>query len=80
VLETSDPFATNLAKATLEDNGIEYVLEGDDPDEREVSGLTPMGAMTSRFQVEAHCAERAYELLAPLRNPQPLAEGEAESS
>jgi hypothetical protein len=80
VLETSDPFVANLAKATLEDNGIEYVLAGDDPDERQLSGMSSMGAMTSRFQVEAHCAEQAREVLDPLRNPEPLAEGESESS
>src|ERR1035438_4132308 len=41
VLETSDPFVVNLGKATLEDGGIEYVVGGDDPVERGVTGLPP---------------------------------------
>jgi hypothetical protein len=77
VLETTDPFVANLAKATLEDNGMEYVLAGDDPDERGLTGMSPMGALASRFQVEAHAAERARELLEPLVNPEPLAEEES---
>jgi len=77
VLETSDPFVANMAKATLEDNGIEYVLSGDDPDERGLSGMTPMGAAASRFQVEVRAAERAREVLDPLVNPEPLAEEES---
>jgi hypothetical protein len=80
VFETSDPFAVNLAKATLEDNGIEYVVGGDDSEERGLSGMSPMGAMPSRFQVEAHLAERARELLDPLVHPQAITEEEAENS
>jgi hypothetical protein len=80
VLETSDPFVANLAKATLEDNGIEFVMAGDDPEERGLTGMSPMGAATSKFQVEADCADQARELLDPLLNPQPIAEEEAESS
>jgi hypothetical protein len=80
VLETSDPFAANLAKATLEDNGIEYVLGGDDSEERGLSGMSPLGAMPSRFLVEAHLAESARELLEPLLHPQAITEDEAESS
>ena len=76
VLETRDPFVANLAKATLEDNGIEYVMGGDDPDERGLSGMSPMGAMLATFQVEANRAEDAREVLDPLRNPEPLAEGD----
>jgi len=76
VLETTDPFVANMAKATLEDNGIEYVLAGDDPEERGLSGMSPMGAGASRFQVEAQAAAGARELLEPLTNPEPLAEEE----
>jgi hypothetical protein len=68
-----------LAKATLEDNGIEYVMGGDDSDERGLSGMSPMGAMPSKFIVEAHLAESAREVLEPLRNPQPIAEEETEN-
>jgi len=79
VFETSDPFAANLAKATLEDNGIEYAMGGDDSEERGLSGLSPVGAMPSRFQVEAHLAESARELLDPLIHPQAITEEEADS-
>ena len=80
VFETSDLFVANLAKATLEDNGIEYVMAGDDPVERGLSGLSPMGAATSKFQVEAHCVDQARELLDPLINPQPISEEETENT
>jgi hypothetical protein len=80
VFESSDPFAVNLAKGTLEDNGIEYVIGGDDSEERGLSGMSPMGAMPSRFLVEAHLAEPARELLEPLVHPQAITEEEAENS
>lgn len=80
VLETRDPFVANLAKATLEDNGMDYVLAGDDPEELGISGITPAGAHAARFQVEAERAEEARELLEPLRNPQPIAEEPAENT
>jgi hypothetical protein len=38
-----------------------------------------MGAMPSKFIVEAHLAESAREVLEPLRNPQPIAEEETEN-
>jgi len=76
VLETSDPFVVNLGKATLEDAGIEYVMEGDDSAERGLTGMTPMGATPSVFRVESARADEARELLEPLRNPAPIAEGE----
>jgi len=77
VLETSDPFAVNLAKATLEDAGIEYVTAGDDSAERGLTGMSPMGAMASQIQVESERADAARELLEPLLNPEPMAEDEA---
>jgi Putative prokaryotic signal transducing protein len=76
VLETSDPFAANLAKATLEDAGIEFVMGGDDSDERGLTGMSPMGAMASRIQVESVRADEARELLEPLIHPQPIADEE----
>jgi hypothetical protein len=78
VLETSDPFAVNLGKATLEDAGIEYVVGGDDTAERGLTGMSPMGAMASRIQVELARAAEARELLEPLLNPEPIGEEEAE--
>jgi len=80
VFETSDPFAVNLAKATLEDNGIEYVIGGDDSQERGLTGMSPMGAMPTKFIVEAHLVASARELLDPLLHPEPIAEEEAENS
>jgi hypothetical protein len=78
VLETSDPFAVNLGKATLEDAGIEYVVGGDDTAERGLTGMSPMGAMASRIQVELARAAESRELLEPLLNPEPIGEEEAE--
>ena len=80
VFETSDPFAVNLAKATLEDNGIEYLMGGDDSGERGLTGMSPMGAMPSKFVVEAHLADSAREALDPLLHPEPITEEEAENS
>ena len=80
VFETSDPFAVNLAKATLEDNGIEYVMGGDDSQERGLTGMSPMGAMPTKFIVEAHLAESAREVLDPLLHPEPIAEEETDNS
>jgi hypothetical protein len=76
VLETSDPFAVDLGKATLEDAGIRYVVGGDDSAERGLTGMTPMGAMASQIQVESARANEARELLEPLRNPQAIGEEE----
>jgi hypothetical protein len=78
VLETSDPFLINLAKATLEDAGIEYVLGGDDADERLLTGM-PVGAHAAQFQVEASCEAEARAALEPLENPEPVTEGEMET-
>ncbi len=83
VLETSDPFVVTLAKGTLEDAGIEFGIEGDDTDERNLSAVTPAGALPSKFLVAADFAGRARELLDPLIHPQAISEedlsAEAES-
>jgi hypothetical protein len=79
VMESSDSFAVNLAKSTLEDAGIEFVVGGDDAGERNLSGMSPMGAAASRIQVEAACVAQAREALEPLLNPEPIPE-EAENS
>jgi hypothetical protein len=80
VLETSDPFAINLGKATLEDAGIRYVMEGgDDAGERGLTGMSPAGAMASQLQVESSQAAEAREMLEPLLNPEPIGEEEAEA-
>ena len=79
VLQTSDPFAANLAKATLEDAGIDYVAGGDDANERGLTGMSPAGAMASQLQVESDRAEEAREALEPILNPEPIAELEEET-
>lgn len=66
VFENHDPFAVNLAKATLQDAGIEFVERGDDAGERGLSGMTPAGALASQIQVAANHATQARELLEPL--------------
>jgi hypothetical protein len=71
VLETSDPFLISLAKATLEDAGIEYVLEGDDANERMLTGMTTAGAQAAQFQVETAREAEARAALEPLDNPEP---------
>jgi len=82
VLESSDPFVVNLGKATLDDAGIEYVMEGDDSAERGLTGMSPMGAMASQIQVESARADEARDLLEPLleplQNPESAAEEEAD--
>lgn len=76
VFETSDPFAADLAKGSLQDAGIRFVVGGDDSSERSLTGMSPMGAMASRFQVESTRAEEARELLDPLIHPEPITEEE----
>jgi hypothetical protein len=80
VLETSDRFAVNLAKATLEDAGIEYVTGGDDIVERALTGMSPMGSQAARIQVESVHADEAREALEPLITPEAIGEDEAASS
>jgi hypothetical protein len=79
VLESSDPFVLNLAKATLEDAGIRYVEEGDDANERGLTGMAPAGALASQLQVESARAAHAREVLEPLLNPEPISETEGEA-
>ena len=73
VLETSEPFLLNLAKSTLEDGGVDYVIEGDEPEERSIV-MPPTGAPQTRIRVATSCADEARELLEPLLHPQPLEE------
>jgi len=74
VLETGDSFALGLAKASLEEAGIEYLVSSDEPardGSRGIFGLAPdaMPHQTCRIQVARECEEEARELLEPLRNP-----------
>jgi hypothetical protein len=78
VLETSDPFLVSLAKATLEDAGIEYVEAGDDAGERLLTAM-PVGGHATQFQVEAAREAEARAALEPLENPEPDTETALES-
>jgi hypothetical protein len=71
VFETSDPFVMNLAQAALQDAGIEFLLAGDDPAERMLTGMTPAGARPSQLQVESALQAEARAALEPLQNPEP---------
>jgi Putative prokaryotic signal transducing protein len=75
VFETGDPFALTLAKASLEDAGIEYVMEGDD---QRTTGAFPgafgigairFGGWSSRIQVAQESEAEARRLLEPLQTP-----------
>jgi len=85
VLETADTFALSLAKASLDEAGIAYVVDGDDVPRyiarfQEAPGLgaTPLWACSCRIQVAPGFATEARALLEPLKNPKPLAEQDPE--
>ena len=75
VLETDDSFALSLAKASLEDAGIDYLVAGDDP--RYIAGFpgafgigeTPLCGCHSRIQVAPEFEAEARDLLEPLTLP-----------
>ncbi|MGC9970166.1 MAG: DUF2007 domain-containing protein [Bryobacteraceae bacterium] len=76
VLETDDSFALTLAKASLEDAGIDYLVTGDDPRymagwiPREYGGgMTPLGRCSCRIQVAPESEAEARALLEPLQKP-----------
>lgn len=75
VLEIGNSFALTLAKSSLEDAGIEYLVSGDDA--RYNAGFpgafglgeTPLGSKCScRIQVARECAPEALALLEPFHN------------
>ena len=76
VFETNDSFALTLAKASLEEASIDYVIGGDDP--RYITGvkqtfrgnITPFGGRcSSSIQVAPESEAEARELLEPLNHP-----------
>ena len=83
VLETDDAFAISLAKAALEDAGIEYMVYG------ETSRYAPIGDLAGRLgsgspSAKAYCVQvtsefqkEARELLEPFEEPLSPAEMEA---
>ena len=77
VLEIRDSFALSLAKAALEDAGIDYLVSGDEP--RYIAGIhgafgvgaVPLCACSCRIQVASEFAAEARTLLEPLEHPEP---------
>jgi hypothetical protein len=86
VLGTSDTFALSLAKASLEDAGIDYVVACDEHGHHPMFPTAfPMGAAhictcECRVQVAPEFANEARALLEPLENPEPISDAEAESA
>ena len=87
VFETDDSFALTLAKASLEDVGIEYVVDGDDP--KYIAGIPgafgmgaiPLGAKCSCWIQVAHEFEQeARALLQSLKKSATATDIEAEST
>ena len=76
VLETGEPIALSLAKASLDEAGIKYILT---PDEAPPSpfrpkyfwGFQPSVAIPCRIEVAPEDEKEARALLEPLRNPDP---------
>ena len=75
VLEVRDSFALGLAKASLDEAGIDYLVSGEDlgymPGFHGASGIgaTPLWKCSCRIQVAPDCADEARALLEPLQNP-----------
>ncbi len=78
VLETSDSFALALAKAALDEAGIDYLVGGDEP--RYHAGFpgsfgigeVPLCNCLCRIQVRPECESEAHVLLEPLEHPESL--------
>jgi len=76
VLDTAEPTALSLAKAALEEAGINYVVIPDeDPPNpfrpKYFWGFQPNVAVRCRIQVAREDEKEARELLEPLRSPAP---------
>jgi hypothetical protein len=75
VLETRDSFALMLAKASLNEAGIDFIVTGDDlrfeGDLLRGSGLSqfPRWNCSARIEVAPEHEAEARELLAPLAEP-----------
>ncbi len=84
VFEASDSFALTLAKSSLDDAGIAYVVCGEDP--RYIAGIPgaygvgeiPLGTgCTCSIQVAPESEAEARELLASLEDPSAVSEIDA---
>src|SRR5437867_4696526 len=85
ILEVHDSFALNLAKASLEEAGIDYLVSGEDsgylPGFHGASGIgaTPLWKCSCRIQVRPEMEIAARELLEPLQSAEPADQREPES-
>jgi len=85
VFEAKDSFALTLAKSSLDDAGIAYVVSGEDlryavgvPGAYGI-GEIPLGIRCScSIQVARECESKARALLAPLEQPAIVSDAEAE--
>ena len=76
VMETSDALALSLAKSSLEEAGIEYLVIGDPFSYHSmVHSVSEIGSLTGlcRIQVAPEDEKEARALLQPLQNPEPAA-------
>jgi len=77
VLEAHDTFALSLAKASLEEAGINYIVSGEDP--RNIAGVppgfavgigaTPLWKCSCQIQVASQDEAEARALVEPLEEP-----------
>lgn len=84
VFTTCDSFAMKLAKASLEEAGIEYLVS-DGTYGHDIAyptafpiGSFPVVSSVQQIQVAREDETRARELLEPLENPEPLDESDIE--
>src|SRR5712692_1093264 len=74
VLEARDTFALSLAKASLDEAGIDYIVSEEDPGwapgfhGSSGIGATPLWKCSSRIQVAREFESEARALLEPLEN------------
>jgi hypothetical protein len=86
VLETSDTFVLTLAKGSLEDAGIDYLVGCDEHGHHPMFptafpiGAAPICCCQCRIQVTPEHQNEARALLEPLQTPEPISDAEAESA
>lgn len=66
IFESDDPVAFSLAKAVLDEAGVEYVAHEDAP---AGYGFSPMLNPVRRIMIPAHRKEQALELMEELSDP-----------
>ena len=74
VLTASDSMTLTLAKAALDEAGIDYEVEGDDPALTGIPGMfgagaTPLGKCSCTILVSREVESAACELLEPFQKP-----------